>query len=1094
MDNLKELREINDIEIYLNKIQEIKDECYIFFVVKDTPGNCMPTDILNKIHDLGFISFSNELWRMYIGVRQSGHIIIDYVAGECEEPLNRKIQSKESTNIIELYSESWRNGNKCGVRINGIECSLNKRGINLVIYDDKCESVIDAIRFDSHDKNFIFERKPEVELLSNKIRWLSEKHHYDVCVTGVWYGANYGSILNGYSTYKILSSMGKSVLMLHKTKSPVHDAELRLDNHNVKFYNTYYPKDSISPVFTYEELEILNDYCDCFCSGSDQIWNYNVSFDGNMYLPFVHENRWKISLASSFGSLNDHVPQKEEANVKKYFERFDAISVREEFDKQLLWNKYGVDSTVVIDPVFCLDKKEYTELIRDSQFSEENFILAYILDPSNEKLEFLKQAGHCLNKQIITICDGAFDVINSSWSRYEKVNEFPNIRKRTEVVDFLKAFSTADFVITDSFHGTAFSLIFKKRFISICNAKRGKERFYDLLGRFNLLDRLIDTTQLLWNANFGYEIDYKTVDQIIEEEKKKTLIWLSEALVVSKMRIKGETTKNMQASVERLQHNRDFKNIRILVTLLRDYGIKHVVLSPGGRDVPLIRMFENNADQFILHSVTDERSAAYYGMGIATQLRQPVVCVCTSGTAASNFLPAVTEAYYTGIPLILVTADRYGVYLNHGEDQTIPQKHIYSDVVKMEVSLPESDGWRSDYQARRDVASCILESTHNGLGPVHINVPVDNISIGADIPRDYWSLLPFIYPHILRVSFNNGQTDMKRWADSLRKSNKILIVYGQNVMPNEKQKNNIQKFASKYNCVIVTDRISNLHGKYTLMPHNMLQSISQDTFNKELSPDILITVGGKRLMNDPLTFKVRRGSGSIRHWQVTPNGKIKDFYFRLTSIIESTEDYFFEWFADNAGDIVNNGVYYEKWRSLNEKYSSPEITRFNSLYIQSKFLPAIPKGSILHLGVGQSFLECRRFKIDDSVEVYCNMGTNGIDGCTSTFMGQCAVVDDKLCFLLVGDLSFFYDMNSIWNKPLKKNMRILLVNNNGTGLLRGHNLSAVSSVHNTSAEGWVKSTGFDYISAHTKEEYKQKLKYFLSNESEKALFFEVFCE
>lgn len=303
MDNLKELREINDIEIYLNKIQEIKDECYIFFVVKDTPGNCMPTDILNKIHDLGFISFSNELWRMYIGVRQSGHIIIDYVAGECEEPLNRKIQSKESTNIIELYSESWRNGNKCGVRINGIECSLNKRGINLVIYDDKCESVIDAIRFDSHDKNFIFERKPEVELLSNKIRWLSEKHHYDVCVTGVWYGANYGSILNGYSTYKILSSMGKSVLMLHKTKSPVHDAELRLDNHNVKFYNTYYPKDSISPVFTYEELEILNDYCDCFCSGSDQIWNYNVSFDGNMYLPFVHENRWKISLASSFGSF-----------------------------------------------------------------------------------------------------------------------------------------------------------------------------------------------------------------------------------------------------------------------------------------------------------------------------------------------------------------------------------------------------------------------------------------------------------------------------------------------------------------------------------------------------------------------------------------------------------------------------------------------------------------------------------------------------------------------------------------------------------------------------------------------------------------------
>ena len=354
--------------------------------------------------------------------------------------------------------------------------------------------------------------------------------------------------------------------------------------------------------------------------------------------------------------------------------------------------------------------------------------------------------------------------------------------------------------------------------------------------------------------------------------------------------------------------------------------------------------------------------------------------------------------------------------------------------------------------------------------------------------------MPYIYPHILRVGFNNGPTDMMRWVDSLKKSNKILVVYGQNVLLTERQKNNIREFASKYNCVFVTDSISNFHGEYTLMPHNMLQSISQDIFNKELSPDILITVGGKRLMNDPLTFKVRNGLGNIRHWSVTPDGKIKDFYFRLTSVIESTDDYFFEWFSKNAGEIRNNGIYYEKWRNLTEKYSSPVITQFNSLYIQSKFLPAIPKGSILHLGVGQTFIECRRFHIDESVEVYCNMGTNGIDGCTSTFMGQCAVVDDRLCFLLVGDLSFFYDMNSIWNKPLKKNMRILLVNNNGTGLLRGHNLQAISSVHNTSAEGWVNSTGFNYISAHNKEEFEEKLNYFLSNEPGTALFFEVFCE
>ena len=335
---------------------------------------------------------------------------------------------------------------------------------------------------------------------------------------------------------------------------------------------------------------------------------------------------------------------------------------------------------------------------------------------------------------------------------------------------------------------------------------------------------------------------------------------------------------------------------------------------------------------------------------------------------------------------------------------------------------------------------------------------------------------------------------MMRWVESLKRSVRILVVYGQNAPVSEAQKRHIESFASKFNCVIVTDHISNLNCQYSLMPHNMLLNVTQEQFNKELAPDIVITVGGKRLMNDPLTTKLRRGPGNIRHWSVTPDGKVKDFYFHLYSVIESTQDYFFEFFSERCGDIHNNGVYYEKWRELTEKYGSPAIERFNSLYIQSKFLPSIPKNSILHLGVGQSFIECRKFNIDHSVAIYCNMGTNGIDGCTSTFLGQCSVVNDRLCFLLVGDLSFFYDMNSIWNKPLTKNIRILMVNNNGTGLLRGHRLRAVSSVHNTAAEGWVRSTGFKYISAHSKEEYDEKLKYFLSSEPEKAVFFEVFCE
>lgn len=549
------------------------------------------------------------------------------------------------------------------------------------------------------------------------------------------------------------------------------------------------------------------------------------------------------------------------------------------------------------------------------------------------------------------------------------------------------------------------------------------------------------------------------------------------------------------SAVEALHKNPDFVKIRLLATLLRDYGIKHIVLSPGGRDVPLVRMFEYNESQFILHRVTDERSAAYFGLGIAAQTHKPVVCVCTSGTAASNFLPAVTEAYYTGIPLIVVTADRYQIYLNHGEDQTIPQRHIYDGVVKKSVTLPEGSGYKAEYQTRRDISDCILETTHNVFGPVHINIAIDNISIGSRVSREHWKLLPQrINPHILRVGASDGEAAMMRWTETLKKSEKILVVYGQNPPPTERQLKNIEKFASKFNCVIVTDFISNLDCAYSLKPYNMLQAISQEEFNTQLSPDILITVGGKRLMNDPLTFKIRGGKPDIRHWSVTSDGKIKDFYFRLTSVIEASQDYFFEWFAERAGDIINNGVYYGKWKNMSEKYPAPPIKGFNAHYIQSRFIPSVPENSLLHLGVGQSFYDCRRYVMKKNVEVYCNMGTNGIDGCSSTFMGQCSVVKDRLCFLLVGDLSFFYDMNSIWNKNPSKNVRILMVNNNGTGLLRGHNLKGISSVHNTSARGWVESTGFKYMSAGTKEEYDEKLGYFLSGESDKALFFEVFCE
>ena len=921
--------------------------------------------------------------------------------------------------------------------------------------------------------------------------------HYDVGIYGWWGHENFGGCLTYFALNKAIRKMGFSVLMIQEAKG-LSGRYIIPDNCIAMSFakNNY----DCSPQVDASELQLFNSVCDAFIIGGDQVWNNSIHFvKEDCFLNFVDENKTKISYSSSFGSAK-HNPSESFVNTaSRLLRRFDYLSVREDYAVDIAKRTYNVDAIEVIDAVFLLEQADYLSVAKHADYKfQDEFLFAFILNPTKEKRQQIEYIAKKLNLSIICAPDAASAYHKSFYEIFKGIKTLTPL----SVENFIGAYSKAKYVVTDSFHGTCMSFIFRKPFSVYYNELRGIDRFISLMNILKLESRRIyeslDNEAILNDKNIECSIDWSAAEKNVDVLKHKSWQWLESAISDRRretIRIASNfNTFGDYLSRDKLFANRDFKNIRLLATLLHDYGVKHIVLSPGGRDVPIIRMFENNAESFILHRVTDERSAAYYGLGIATQLRQPVACVCTSGTAASNYLPAVTEAYYTGIPLIVITADRYGVYLNHGEDQTIPQKNIFSDVVKMEVTLPEADGWRSDYQARRDIATCILETTHNGFGPVHINIPVDNISIGANSPKEYWKVLPFIYPHILRASFNNGESDMLRWVNSLKKSTKVLVVYGQNVRLTDKQKRNIELFASKYNCVIVTDTISNLNTKYSLSPYIMLQSISQAEFNEKLTPDILITVGGKRLMNDPLTYKIRGGASGIRHWSVAPDGKIKDFYFRLTSVLECTQDYFFEFFGSNAGDIINSGVYYEAWRNLNQNYKSPIITRFNSLYIQSKFLPSIPKDSILHLGVGQSFIECRRFNIDSSVEVYCNMGTNGIDGCTSTFMGQCTVVNDRLCFLLVGDLSFFYDMNSIWNKPLKKNIRILMVNNNGTGLLRGHNLQAVSSVHNTAAEGWVRSTGFEYIAAHTKEEFDVKLKYFLSNKPDKALFFEVFCE
>lgn len=514
---------------FLEYLEKEKNNLAIIMAIRDTPGSKMPRDILVRLQNLGFHTFYTELWRMYIGIIDKGQTILDLRAPEKEDTI--RYSCNLDGHDLEIHSSSWRRENYASIMIDKIEYAVNMRGINLVAYNYATGEVCASVAYDGHDENSHFKRESLLRQ-QQAYDWLRKKMHYDIMLMGVYYGANYGSVINGYAEYVTLKRMGKSVLMLSAPGFPLGHPELDEKRHNVKFVQKYYDKEDISPLFNLRELEQLNEYIDIFATGSDQLWSWPITFQGTMYQNFVHSDKKKISLATSCGSMNDRVPREKKKLVRDWLRDFDAISVREEPSKELLRKKYGVFAHTVLEPVFWLGRGEYATLIADSKMNIPNksYILAYILDPNDEKLAFLNQMARKLKMDVITIPDGQYRIAKTAWDNNDYIHKYPNCMPHTEVVDLLKLFANSSFVITDSFHGTCFSIIFQRKFIAICNELRGKDRFYHLLNIFDLKDRLIKCDELNYHKEYEQDIDYTKIEIIIEKERKKTFQWIEETL------------------------------------------------------------------------------------------------------------------------------------------------------------------------------------------------------------------------------------------------------------------------------------------------------------------------------------------------------------------------------------------------------------------------------------------------------------------------------------------------------------------------------------------------------------------------------------
>lgn len=934
---------------------------------------------------------------------------------------------------------------------------------------------------------------------------------YDVAMLGWWYGQNYGSMLTYFALNKAVSNMGYKVVMVHESLG-------------YNGWRVHWPKDIDPMKFAarqgynttdqqhFSKNANLNELADTFMVGSDQLWNPNIGrVNDDLFLDFTNDDKKRIAYATSFGNANTSKFKPDfVAKHKQDLKRFDAISVRENYAVDVAKNIFDVDVEQVVDPVFLLDQSEYVKLADEATTRPQgDYLLSFILDPTEEKKKVITATAKKLGiGKVVVITDASPASLKIAREVFHE--DLFEVISEVKPENYLYAYKNAKYVITDSFHGSCFSFIFRKPFSAFYNTKRGADRFVNLMNLFGLGDsrRIYDTNtqeDINNNNNVGFEIDFSKGVGQVAVEKEKSLNWLRSALEAPKrsekilpiMKSTVSTPKatkedEKDALIKKAMSNPDTVKARILVSLLREYGIRHVVLSPGGRDLTLVRIVENNKAAFESHYVTDERSAGYYALGLATKLGEPVAMICTSGTAASNYLPAVTEAFFQGVPLIAITADRYPMWAFQGEDQTIPQDNMFGKVVKKSVTTPVTTGERSHWETRRLVSEAILEATHNGMGPVHINMPFDKVENIAP-PKEVYEL-PRIRK-IRRVTRSDENREWQKYADQMKKSNRILILYGQNYRPTEKEQKNIDAFASKYNCVILADWLSNLNGENVLHSFNMLRKIDQKVFNDELLPDIVITVGGKNVMNHPINYKLRRAPQSLRHWRVAPDGKVADLYFHLSSVLECNQDWFFEYFAKEAGNQTNNHEYFDKWVQLDKKYPNPAHTVYNQKYVTQQLMEQMPEKSIYHLGVGHSFMMAHTETLspEKQFEVYCNMGTNGIDGSTSSFMAQAELADEnQLAFILVGDMSFFYDMNSVWNKALKGNIRILLVNNSGSGLLKHYRSPGITQQHSAVAEGWVKSLGFTYLSSTNKDEFDQNIERFTSTSVNEPIFFEVF--
>lgn len=527
------------------------------------------------------------------------------------------------------------------------------------------------------------------------------------------------------------------------------------------------------------------------------------------------------------------------------------------------------------------------------------------------------------------------------------------------------------------------------------------------------------------------------------------------------------------------------RSVQILISLLKQHNIKKIIASPGATNITFVASVQHDPF-FEIYSSVDERSAAYMACGLAAETKEPVVLSCTGATASRNYIPGLTEAFYRKLPILAITSTQDISRIGQLIPQVIDRRTIQHDIALLSVHIPLTVDEKTEWSNTLKLNQAMLELHRRGGGPVHINLTTAysrDFSI-VELPR---------VKFIRRICENDEFPSIPE--------GRIAIYVGSHLRFQEEEIRLIDAFCATYNAVVFCDHTSGYNSKYKVLISLLA---SQDNYVcDECKMDLLVHIG--EVSGAYIGLQPREV------WRVNPDGEIRDYYKKLSCVFEMQELDFFKYYAKES---VSDNVCNDYLKVCQEKVSDcrkriPDAIPFSNVWIAQQTAHRLPPNSILHLGILNTLRVWNFFELPNDVLAYSNTGGFGIDGCMSSLIGASLANPQKLYFGVIGDLSFFYDMNVLGNRHVGNNVRLLLINNGKGTEFRNykHNgadfgdeadkyIAAAGHYGNKSpnlVKHYAEDLNYEYLFADNKEKYLAVLEHFLTpNIVERPILFEVF--